>query len=75
MVKLAKPTNFEDALDELEQIVNQIENDEIKLESALEKYQHGINLVKFCQDKLAVVEQKIKIFDTDTNGLKDITIE
>lgn len=75
VAKSAKPDTFEDAMDELEKIVNQIENDEIQLESALEKYQHGVNLVKFCQEKLAVVEQKIKFFDPETNNLKDITIE
>ena len=75
MVKEFKPTDFENAMDELEKIVNQIENDEIKLESALEKYQHGVNLVKFCQERLAIIEQKIKIFDSETNSLKDMPIE
>ncbi len=69
------PENFEQALAELEQIIEEIENDEIKLEMALEKYQKGVTLVKYCQDKLVEVEQKIKILDIDTNTLKDLSLE
>ena len=55
MVKLKAPENFEQAIAELEGIVEEIENDEVKLEVALEKYQKGVALVKFCQDKLLEV--------------------
>ena len=73
MAKIKTPESFEQAIAELESMVNEIENDEVKLEVALEKYQKGIALVKFCQDKLVEVEQKIKILDGDT--LKDYSIE
>ena len=75
MSKTVNPSTFEDAMEELEKIVHQIESDEIKLELALDKYQQGVNLVKFCQEKLATVEQKIKLFDAETNSLKDVIIE
>jgi exodeoxyribonuclease VII small subunit len=72
--KVKAPADFEAAIAELEQIVLQIENNEVKLETALEKYQHGMALVKFCQEKLTEVEQKVKILDTDTDSLKDFNI-
>lgn len=75
MVQLKEPEDFEEAMLELENIVKQIENDEVKLEAALEKYQHGVKLVKFCQDKLALVEQKIKILDVESGTLKDFSVE
>jgi len=75
MAKVKTPVNFEDAIEELERIVEQIENDEIKLDVALEKYQQGMHLVKFCQEKLVEVEQKIKILDQETGDLKDFNIE
>ena len=75
MVKLKTPENFEQAIAELESIVDEIENDEVKLDTALEKYQKGIALVKFCQDKLVEVEQKIKILDIESDSLKDYNIE
>ncbi len=75
MTKNKSPETFEDAISDLEQIVDQIENDEIKLEAALEQYQKGMLLVKFCQDKLALVEQKIKLLDMETDSLKDFSTE
>jgi len=72
--KVKAPADFEAAIAELEQIVLQIENNEVKLDTALEKYQQGMALVKFCQEKLTEVEQKVKILDTDTDSLKDFNI-
>ena len=69
------PETFEEAISLLEEIISEIENDEIKLEVALEKYQNGVGLVKYCQDKLKEVEQKIKILDIDSNTLKDLSVE
>ncbi len=74
MAKNKHPDNFEDAVAELELIVNQIENNDIKLDIALERYQQGVLLVKFCQEKLAEVEQKIKMLDPETETLKDLIL-
>ncbi|MCC2625045.1 MAG: exodeoxyribonuclease small subunit [Burkholderiales bacterium] len=74
VTKTKSPADFEEAMAELEQIVLQIENNEVKLETALEKYQLGMALIKFCQEKLAEVEQKVKILDTDTDSLKDFNV-
>ena len=75
MTKRTTPASFEEAIAALEDIVSQIENDEVKLEVALDKYQQGMSLVKFCQAKLVEVEQKVKLLDTDTNTLKDFSVE
>ena len=66
---------FESAINQLETIIQHIENNQIDLESALNQYKHGMELVKFCQDKLRDVEQKIKILDQETNQLKDFNAE
>mgnify|MGYP000650293154 CR=1 FL=1 len=66
---------FESAINQLETIIQHIENDQIDLESALNQYKHGMELVKFCQDRLRDVEQKIKILDQETNQLKDFNAE
>ncbi len=68
------PENFENAIAQLEKIVKEMEQDEITLEAALNKYQDGATLVKYCQDKLSEVEQQLKIFDADTDSLKDFSL-
>jgi exodeoxyribonuclease VII small subunit len=75
MSKLKTPDSFEQAIEQLEAIVLKIENDEIKLDAALEQYQTGMQLVKFCQNKLVEVEQKVKLLDNETGELKDLNIE
>lgn len=69
------PENFENAIKELEEIITQIEDNDVDLDSALNKYKHGMELIKFCQGKLNEVEQKIKILDQETNQLKDFATE
>lgn len=69
------PIDFEDAILRLEDIVRQIENQEIKLDDALLQYQEGVKLIKFCQDKLKNVEQKIKILDSANDILQDFSVE
>ena len=66
---------FESAINQLETIIQHIENNQIDLESALNQYKQGMELVKFCQDKLKDVEQKIKILDQETNQLKNFQTE
>lgn len=74
MVKKTSDT-FENAIQELEQIIQHIENNEVDLESALNNYKHGMELVKFCQNKLKDVEQKIKILDQENDQLKDLSMD
>jgi exodeoxyribonuclease VII small subunit len=66
---------FETAIKQLEDIVNEIEQQELPLEVALSKYQQGVTLIKYCQEKITAAEQQIKILDKETNLLKDFTIE
>ncbi len=67
--------NFEMAIKQLEQTIDDIEAGNIDLEQALNKYKEGVSLVKFCQEKLQDIEQKIKILDQDSNQLKDFTTQ
>ncbi|AUR53139.1 exodeoxyribonuclease VII small subunit [Aquella oligotrophica] len=63
------------AIKQLEQTIDDIEAGNIDLEQALNKYKEGVNLVKFCQEKLQDIEQKIKILDQDSNQLKDFATQ
>ena len=52
---------FEDALKKLEKIVGDLENGNIPLDEALEKYEEGIRLSKVCAKKLEVAKKKVEI--------------
>ncbi len=57
------PASYEAALEELEKLVRQLEGGQMPLDQLLTGYQRGAFLLKFCRDKLEVVEQQIKVLD------------
>lgn len=58
---MAVEMKFEEALKKLEKIVGDLENGNIPLEEALEKYQEGIRLSGVCQKKLEAAKKKVEI--------------
>lgn len=59
------PQHFEAALAELETIVASMEHGDLALEASLAAYQRGVELMKFCQDKLGAAEQTVRILEGD----------
>ncbi|MCK9283363.1 MAG: exodeoxyribonuclease VII small subunit [Rhodocyclaceae bacterium] len=57
------PASFEDALKELESIVQSMEGSELALEASLAAYRRGTELLKFCQDRLTTAEQQVRVLD------------
>lgn len=66
--KIPKSTKFEDALAELESIVQTLESGEQSLEASLEHFERGVSLSRFCQQSLSDAEQKVKILLADDDG-------
>ena len=56
--------NFEQALTELDTIVNKLETGNLSLEQALHNFELGVKLTKQCQTTLDQAEQKVKILTT-----------
>ncbi|WP_088329965.1 exodeoxyribonuclease VII small subunit [Lacimicrobium sp. SS2-24] len=52
--------SFEDALKELEHIVEQMEQGELPLEQALQKFERGVELTRVSQARLQQAEQKVQ---------------
>lgn len=52
--------SYEAAIEELEEIVDQIESGEIGLEAAVERYERGIALLRRCRSVLDRAEQRIE---------------
>jgi len=57
---MATKFNFEKSLDRLEEIVEQLETGEVKLEDAIKVFEEGVVLFKQCAAKLNEAEKKIK---------------
>jgi exodeoxyribonuclease VII small subunit len=57
------PATYEAALQELEQLVGRIESGQMPLDQLLVGYQRGAALLAFCREKLAAVEDQIKVLD------------
>ena len=60
--------NFEDALQQLETIVRELEGGKIKLDDAVKAYEQASKLKKICEEKLNNARLKIEKIETDENG-------
>ncbi|MEN8258600.1 MAG: exodeoxyribonuclease VII small subunit [Thermodesulfobacteriota bacterium] len=58
---------FEDALKNLEKITSDLESGELSLEASLKKFEEGIKLAQFCNDKLDDCQQKVTLL-LEKNG-------
>jgi exodeoxyribonuclease VII small subunit len=59
---------FESALEDLEQVVEQLESGELSLEESLAAFERGVGLVRFCNQRLNEVEKKIELLVKDKEG-------
>lgn len=59
---------FEDALKQLEEIVQRLEKGELPLEESLKLYEEGIRLSRLCHAKLEEAEGKIELLIKDARG-------
>jgi exodeoxyribonuclease VII small subunit len=64
---MAKQT-FEKAMKQLEEIVQELESVDLPLEKAIKKFEEGVQLAKFCSEKLDETEKRISILLKDQNG-------
>lgn len=62
-----EPVSFENALEELETVVEQLEGGELTLEESLALYERGIALGEHCQKSLDAAEQKVLLLTSRNN--------
>ena len=65
---LEQPTDFETALDRLEDIVKTLEGGDLALDKALEVFEEGIRLSRFCHGKLEKAERRVELLLKDNDG-------
>jgi len=56
----AKPPRFEEALGELETLVDRLEKGELPLEDSLAAFERGIGLVRQLTQRLAEVDERVQ---------------
>jgi exodeoxyribonuclease VII small subunit len=60
---------FEDALQRLEQIVDQLEAGNLPLEDSLKVFEEGVGLARRCARYLEDAEKRIELLTRDETGL------
>ena len=70
---MSKPSeqSFEQALAELEKIVKKMESGDLTLEQALATHKRGLELAKFCQQRLEAAREQVKVLEGEV--LKPLT--
>lgn len=59
MARAKTKKSFEDSIEALEAIVEQLESGDLSLEAALKAFEEGVKLSHECQKSLSSAEQKI----------------
>ena len=63
-----KVKDFESALKSLEDIVVQLEGGDLTLDRALELFEEGVKISRFCSSKLDEAERKVEVLTKSTDG-------
>ena len=66
--KSPEQMSFEEAIRELEQVVNRLERGDVALDESIALYERGAALRKRCEAKLAEAEEKVRRITTDDSG-------
>ncbi|MEW8459122.1 MAG: exodeoxyribonuclease VII small subunit [Candidatus Thiodiazotropha endolucinida] len=75
MPRKPKTPTFEEAMKELESLIEALEQGDLSLEASLQSFERGVALPRICQASLQEAEQKIRILngETQTSELESFT--
>jgi exodeoxyribonuclease VII small subunit len=59
----AKAPTYEEALAELERLVQRMEEGQMPLDQMLDNYKRGAELLALCRERLAAVEEQVKVLE------------
>jgi exodeoxyribonuclease VII small subunit len=57
------PPSYEDALAELERLVQRMEDGQLPLDQLLDSYRRGAELLETCRARLAAIEEQVKVLE------------
>ncbi len=64
---MTKNLNYSEAIEELENIVNELENESISVDELSRKVKRAYELVSICKNALHITEQEVKKILEDLN--------
>ena len=59
----SEPVSYEQALAELDRLVERMEAGQLPLDQLLDAYRRGAELLGFCRSRLQAVEDQVKLLD------------
>ena len=62
----ALPASYEEAVQELEQLLAKLESGQLPLDQLLSHYQRGASILAYCRERLAAIENQINVLDEGT---------
>lgn len=65
---------FEDKINELDTIINELENGEIDLDDAINKYTKAMKLIKECDTELKNIEEQVNKIVSENNEIEDFEV-
>lgn len=58
-----EPASYEQAVAELDQLVQRMEAGQLPLDQLLDSYRRGADLLAWCRKRLQAVEEQVKLLD------------
>ncbi len=68
-MEIAADKKFEDALQDLEGVVEKLDAGTLSLEASLQAFEEGVALVRFLEERLTEVEKRVEVLTRDNSGL------
>ena len=65
MTKKNNDISFEEALKDLEKIVEELNNGDMELEKAITAYEKGIHLKNICEERLKNAQERIELIQNN----------
>lgn len=70
--KQSEGSTFEQAMGELETLVEAMENDQLPLEELVAHYEKGAGLLRHCEKVLAAAKERIELIEVGNSSEKDL---
>ena len=71
MANIKKDLTFENALERLNQIVDQLESESVTLDQSLKLFSEGKQLAEVCQTQLAAAQERVQTLIKTSTGFEE----